>query len=160
MWNPLDIVGSAADLAKNVMDRFWPKSMDEGEKASAAMELEKLIQARDTQLTQASRDIIVAEMQQGDKFTKRARPSIVYFGLLVIGWNYMLIPTVNRILEWITIMQGKTIAIMLFKLSPLDLPAEFWAAWGMVCSVWSIGRTMERRGHTNKIVEMITGKKK
>ena len=41
----------------------------------------------------------------------------------------------------------------------MNLPAEFWYAWGGVVATWSIGRTMERRGATNNLVNVITGSK-
>jgi hypothetical protein len=28
----------------------------------------------------------------------------------------------------------------------LELPTEFWYVWGGVCSVWMIGRTIEKTG--------------
>ena len=36
----------------------------------------------------------------------------------------------------------------------VELPGPLWAAWGSVCSVWSIGRTLERRGMQNKFTQL------
>jgi hypothetical protein len=42
--------------------------------------------------------------------------------------------------------------------SPLaDLPAEFWAAWGGICATWVVGRSAEKRGSRNRMIETITG---
>jgi len=41
----------------------------------------------------------------------------------------------------------------------IDMPAEFWMAWSGVVSIWSIGRSAERRGAQNKAINVITGGK-
>ena len=88
-------------------------------------------------------EIIKAEMSSGDKWTKRARPMIVYFGLVLITYIHAIIPT----LAW-----------AINKAPPeLSLPAEFWLAWGTVVSVYGIGRTAEKLGHVNRITKAITG---
>ena len=92
---------------------------------------------------EAKSAIIVAEMAQGDTFTKRARPMLVYVGLGAIVYNYCLVPT-----------------LMLFMSTPIQpfaLPTEFWATWGGTMSLWSLGRTMERRGSRSKVTQVITG---
>lgn len=114
------------------------------------IELEALLQKRDSEVEQtirtelqAKEKIIVAELQHGDGYTKRARPSVVYFGLLVILYNYCVIPTAQMI-------KG-------VPLTPFELPTEFWIAWGGIVSTWSIGRSAERRGIRNKVTSFITG---
>ena len=92
---------------------------------------------------EAKQNIMVAELQQGDNYTKRARPTTVYFGLVVIFYNYCVIPTIGLI-------QGYT-------LPPFELPTEFWAAWGGIVATWSIGRTAEKRGKMNRLTGAITG---
>ena len=80
----------------------------------------------------AKERIMVAEIQQGDTYTKRARPTIVYVGL--IG----------------AIIDG--IGPIPFTLSP-----EFWYVWGSVCGIYSIGRSMEKRG-ANGVAKKIASK--
>ena len=82
-------------------------------------------------------------MAQGDAFTKRARPSIVYMGLLFIGLVYVLFPIVGYFSKG--------------ELPKLELPSAFWTVWGDICSVWMIGRPAEKLFDGNKIVGMITG---
>ena len=88
-------------------------------------------------------NVIEAEMAQGDKFTKRARPSLVYFGMAVIAWNYCIVPLFGESVE---------------------LPMEFWAAWGGTVAIWSVGRSTERvrgqvekPGMADKILSVING---
>ena len=93
----------------------------------------------------AKQKILVAELQQGDTYTKRARPTVVYFGLVVIFYNYCLIPTVGLFMAEIP--------------NPFELPMEFWAAWGGIVATWSIGRSAEKRGSMNRLTSVVTGTK-
>ena len=143
-------IGSVADFATGIMDRFVPKKMEEGERAKVQVELTKAIQAREASVISSQKDILVAELNQSDNFTKRARPSIVYFGLVAIGLNSVLLPWA----AWFMIeIFGKAV-----ELPVIALPEEFWYTWGGVCSVWVWGRSKEKMGANSKIVSMITGK--
>ena len=139
-------IGSVAECAKSIIDRIWPPDLSPGEKAKAELELRQLLQVRENAVTAAQKEIIVAEMQQGDQFTKRARPMIVYAGLAFIFLVHVFIPI-----------------MAFFKQVPpesfpaLTLPEEFWWAWGGVCSAWVIGRSMERKGLTGTVLSAITG---
>ena len=140
--------GSFLTKVGDVADRFI---QTKDEKAEFSLELEKLLQARDSELEQTMRAelgmkerVMIAELQSGDNYTRRARPTVVYFGLLVIALNYTIIPL-------ITFLGADAPQIF-------ELPAEFWFAWGGVVSVWSAGRTMERRGAQNNMLELVTGK--
>lgn len=137
-------IGSIADLAKLIIERIWPKSATELEKSQAQLMLQELIGKREDALLEVQKSIIVAELQQSDNFTKRARPSVVYVGLLFI----FLIHVVFPIISWFS----KEV------LPPLSLPADFWWAWGSVVSIWAIGRSAEKYGISNKLVNTITGK--
>jgi len=91
----------------------------------------------------AKKDVIVAEMQQGDLYTKRARPTLVYAGLGIVIINHMILP-------WIAHFAGTVIPT-------IDMPVEFWIAWGGVTGSWVIGRSAEKRGMQNKLISAITG---
>ena len=143
-------LGSVANLAETLVNKFLPDKMSDADKAQVQVQVQNLLQKRDDNLLAAQRDIIVAEMSQGDNFTKRARPAIVYCGLAAIGIVHVFFP----VIAWICLtLKGSTIS-----LPSIALPGEFWAAWGGVCSIWVIGRSAEKRGAANKITEMITGK--
>jgi len=139
-------LGSIADLAKGIMDKFWPPSADPNEKLKAQMALQQMIEIRENAVIDAQKNIIVSEMAQGDSYTKRARPTIVYAGLAFIFMVHVVMPILS-----------------FFKGTPMPtsitLPAEFWWAWTGVCGIWVIGRSAEKRGAEGAVISAITGSK-
>ena len=136
-------LGSVADFAGDLVKRFFPPKMTDAEKAQAQVQLQEMIEKRDASLIDAQKSIIVSEMQQADNYTKRARPTLVYAGLLFILLVHVLFPIIAFFTE---------------KAVPtLTLPTEFWWAWSGVCGVWVIGRSAEKRGAAGKVINMITG---
>lgn len=120
------------------------------DKMSAQIQVEKILQETGNQIEQTVRQemeskerIITAELRQGDNYTKRARPTVVYYGLGAI--------TVDLVARYIGHFTGNPIPETM-------LPTEFWVAWGGIVSTWVIGRSAEKRGQTNKVVDFITGK--
>ena len=136
-------IGSLADLAKSIIDKFWPPQADPNEKLRAETELRRMLQQRENAVIEAQRAIMVAEMQQGDTYTKRARPTVVYAGLFFIFLVHVAFPMIS----WFTKQQ----------MPDLSLPDQFWWAWSGVVAVWFIGRSAERRGAAGRIVKAITG---
>lgn len=145
------ILGSATGgLLKDAAEVVGKFVTTKEEKMQAQLELEALLQKRDSEIEQtiraelgAKERIMVAELQQGDNYTKRARPTVVYFGLFVIFFNYCLVPLIQT-------FASSTV-------DPFALPTEFWAAWGGIVATWSIGRSAEKRGARNKVTDFITG---
>ena len=137
-------LGSAFEFAKGIMDRFWPTAATEAEKLAALASIAPMLEQRENQLIEAQKEIIVAEMSQGDVFTKRARPMVVYMGLAFIGIVHVLFPCLTFFFRQ--------------QVPTLTLPEEFWWAWSSVVGIWAIGRSLEKSGATSKIVGMITGK--
>ena len=88
---------------------------------------------------------VALEMVQDDNYTKRARPSIIYIGLLIIAFNYCLVPLAK-------VLMGE-------DATPFDLPEEFWLAWGGAVSAYSVGRSMEKSGKRNAFTQAMTGEK-
>jgi hypothetical protein len=154
---PIDLtgLGSVAELAKGLVDRFLPPAATETERMAAQLQVQEQLERRESAVLDAQKGIIVAEMQQSDTFTKRARPAIVYFGLAAIGLVHVLLP----MFAWfVLVLNGKPMDSM----PQIVLPGEFWATWGGVCSIWVIGRTMEKRGVTGiagQIAGLVTGGK-
>ncbi len=146
-------VGSVADLAHGILNKIWPDKADPTAMAAAELELQKLLQAREDSVLSAQRDIVVAELNQSDNYTKRARPSIVYMGLAFIGLVHVVLPMA----AWVVLVgTGRPLT----EMPAVALPGEFWAAWGGVCSVWVIGRTLEKKGSggmVGRAAGMITG---
>jgi len=122
------------------------------EKNEMKLELEKVVTARMAMLNEqvntemnAKSAIIQAELNQGDNFTKRMRPTLGYFGMFAIFFNHCLMPLISQFME--------------MKIEAFVLPTEFWLAWGGMMATYSIGRTQEKKGSQNKITAAITGTK-
>ena len=120
------------------------------EKAAAKLELQRLLLEEQAQADKvlraeldAQREITVAELRQDDEYTKRARPTIVYTGLVIMAVNYAVAP-------WLARLAGT-------DLPPVEFPEAFWIAWGGVVGVYAIGRTAEKRGTANRLTRLITG---
>lgn len=146
-------ISSIIDSVKGVADTFI---QTKDEKAAYDLKVEEVITTRLTQMQESVRaqmnltmEVIKAEMASGDKFTQRARPTVVYFGLLIIAWNYAVLPMLTTV--------GADGAITHF--TPVVLPSDFWYAWGGIVSVWSAGRSAERIGVQGKVTQAVTGNK-
>lgn len=118
-------VGSAVEQIGGVVTKFQEGHLSKRERD---LELERILTERDAQTLAAVKEeirakerIMVAELEQGDSYTKRARPTIVYVGL--IGAIIDAIGTIE-----------------------FTLPPDFWYVWGGVCGVYMMGRTVEKRG--------------
>ena len=94
--------------------------------------IERSVQARYEAVTK----VIEAEMNQGDTFTKRARPMVVYVGLLL----YIL----------------EAIAPGVFGIT-MHVPEDFTFAWAGVVGVWMIGRSYEKVNGLGTRARWITG---
>ena len=136
-------LGSVADFAKTVVNKFKGDKMSEAEQAQAQLGVQELVAQRDITLDNARRDIIVAELNQGDNYTKRARPTIVYGGLVFICLVHVVFPMLKAFFQIDT--------------PEISLPSEFWWTWGGVTGAYSLGRSAEKRGVKNKLVGMATG---
>lgn len=87
--------------------------------------------------------VMIAELTQDDKWTKRARPMIIYTGL------------VGAILEGFATLPFTDIV---FRLSP-----DFWKGWTIAVGIYALGRSAEKLGSSGgigKIAEWVTGNKK
>lgn len=146
-------LGLVKDIA-SVVDRFVTTGDEKLAFASKRAEFEAdllgLVSARDSEIEQTLRTeiqakerVLVAELQQGDNYTKRARPTVVYAGLAIAFVNYVLLP-------WVAHFAG-------LSLPEINVPTEFWVGWSGIVATWVIGRSAERRGLQNKVVESITG---
>jgi hypothetical protein len=144
-------VGTLVDKVGDIADEFH---LSGEEKRDFQIKMRQLIQSRDSEIEQtirkemdAKEKILVAELTQGDTYTKRARPTVVYAGLLMIFLNYLLVPLISRI-------SGTA------NVQPFELPGPFWAAWGGIVATWSIGRSFEKSNASNKFSQMVTGAKR
>lgn len=120
-------------------------------------EVEKIISEREQQIhdtyraeINASKDVIVAELRQSDLYTKRARPTVIYAGLVFI------------LLE----LFGIRVAVLqYFQATPAiitsstDILNSFFYAWGAVTGAYALGRSAEKRGISNTVTQLATGNK-
>ena len=143
-------VGDIVDKVGDTIDKFH---LSGEEKQKLKMEMQKIIQQRESEIEATIRQelsskekILVAELQQGDSYTKRARPTVVYAGLVFIFFNYILVPVAQSLF-------GAEVA-------PFPLPGYFWGAWGGIVGTWTIGRSFEKRGASSKLSRAVTGNQK
>ncbi len=155
--------GGLIESIGNVADKFH---LSGEEKQQFKLEIEALLQKRDSEIEQTIRSelqakerVLVAELQQGDSYTKRARPTVVYVGLAVIVFNYCVVPLLIKAASILAMMGKPAIDLATIGWEPLSLPVEFWAGWSGIVMTWSIGRSAERRGVRNKAVQTVTGSK-
>lgn len=125
------------------------------------LEAAEVMEATVQQQIVAQKDIMVAELQQGDAYTKRARPTLVYYGLYFIAANYVLFPMIVRgsgimAAFFHGAISPEQMAAIADASQPLQLPEEFWWAWGSAISVWSLGRDAVRSGVSGKVVDSIS----
>lgn len=143
--------GGIADVVESVggvIDKF---TLSKQEKAEISLEMQGRLMQIEKELEDSyqaeldsRKEIIKAEMAQGDIYTKRARPTIVYSGLIFIFLVYVLVPVIAYIAD--------------AKVLPeISLPDQFWWAWGTVVGVYGAGRSAEKVGIINKITQLATG---
>lgn len=144
-------IGGIVDAAKGIFDDLH---MSGEERADKEAQLERILTDGFVARTKMVAEIVKAENQSGDSFTRRARPAVVWTGLLAIIWNYVAMPTISHLVKFF--------ADTSIDWTPVALPTDFWIAWGGIVATWSIGRSMERRSlnmnkPTSKLMEMING---
>ncbi|UCC71274.1 MAG: hypothetical protein JSV86_12880 [Gemmatimonadota bacterium] len=131
--------GGYAKIVDTVLGAYEKIAAGHLGKKELRLELEKLAGAEATRLhdelvaeIEAKERVLVAELQQGDKFTKRARPSIVYVGLVM----FVLDVLARYAAHW----TGDPIP-------ETQVPAEFWYVWGSVSGAYVLGRSIwDKRG--------------
>lgn len=138
-------LGSIANFASTIINKIFPPSADPQAKLNAQIEIQKMLEDRENAVINAQKEIVVSEMSQGDNFTKRARPTVVYAGLAFIFFDHVALPIYSFFSSG--------------AVPNVSLPSEFWWAWTGCVGIWMVGRTMEKRGSTSEIVAKITGGK-
>lgn len=150
-WLTDIFTGGASEIIGGVDKIIGRFKASPEEKNAFKLDLERLLQERDSEIEKtiqtemgAKERVLVAELNQSDNYTKRARPTVVYAGLAFIFFNYCLVPAIQSFCPDVTV-------------AAFELPNAFWGAWGGITSTWVIGRSAEKRGVRNKVVSMITG---
>ena len=152
-------VGEFAEKVGSVVDRFVHTK---DEKAEFMLEMERLLQQRDSEIEatiqkelETAATVITAELQQGDNYTKRARPTIIYTGLAMYVLNSIIFPKLAILTAFISNEVNRQIVID--ALQPVAIPPEFAVAWGGIVAIYSGGRTLEKRGARGAAVQAMTG---
>ena len=127
-----DMIGEAGSAIGGVLDSWNAPQKKKDEVMQVINQLEISAQSA---ITQAQTEITKAELQQDDKYTKRMRPTVGYFGLIVavleaLGLRYML-------LSWMDVPSEAIIASD-------SVLAMFWMAWGGVVGVYAVARGFEK----------------
>ncbi|MAF43728.1 MAG: hypothetical protein Unbinned7913contig1002_22 [Prokaryotic dsDNA virus sp.] len=143
------ILGGVSTAVEKIGGTIRSFVTTDNDRMAMQIQVEKILQETGNQIEQTVRQemqskerIITSELSQGDDFTKRARPTVVYYGLVAI--------TIDLVARYAGHFTGNPIPETM-------LPTEFWVAWGGIVSTWVIGRSAEKRGQTNKMVNFITG---
>lgn len=167
-------VGEVVEKVGKTIDGFH---LSGEEKQAFKLELQRILGQRESEIEQTIRKnleakerILVAELQQGDSYTKRARPTVVYFGLIMIALNYFLLPALLLITGNVDMLEhcnpiladdgGQTGQQLCERQTLFPLPPEFWAAWGGIVATWAIGRSFEKSNASNTFSRVLTGAKK
>lgn len=123
-------------------------------------EMEELTQKRESEIEEtirkeldAQKSVIIAELEQGDKYTKRARPTVVYVGLV-----FILLEIFG--LRQVILSNLKLDDIQAVIDSSNEIFKTFLMAWAGVVGVYAVGRSMEKRGMRTSWTSAITGEKR
>ena len=118
-------ISSVKDAAETIIGAI--KKDPDLEKAMAEIELQR---------ENSIRDLYKAEVQQDDKFVKRARPSLLWLVSAVIACNFVLIPIINAV---IIAFNGNPISI-----TYPDLPEEIYWLIGSIFGLYTGARSFEK----------------
>lgn len=133
------------------------------EKQQFVLAAEKLVTDRFMAAEESARSsinarmqVIVAEINQGDLYTKRTRPMIARWGLYTIMYNYAGVPTLTSAAKFLGGLLDNA-ALIAMEAQPFSLPTEFWYAWGGIVGTYAIGRSFEKGGVMQNIAKHMTG---
>lgn len=132
--------GSLLDSIKGLISQFHMSPEDKAKlQADLDAQKDQFAAAQNdynVKLNDIAGQNIRAEEQSGDKYTERARPSVIWVGLFVIVWNYCGPGPVIAALtnHWLHL----TVPIV------LDLPVYFWEAWTAIALGYVINRTVDK----------------
>ncbi|MDH4199753.1 MAG: holin family protein [Spirochaetia bacterium] len=149
-WLTKIFSGGAGNIVNSIGDTVDKFVLTGEEKEKFKLQMEELLQKRDSEVEQTIRSelgakerVLVAELSQGDNYTKRARPTVVYMGLVFIFLQTILLPFIKGIAGWEFVIP--------------ELPTGFWAGWSGIVGTWAIGRSFEKVGIQNNFTRTITG---
>ncbi len=126
------LIKPALDSVTTLIEQFHlspeQKSQAQQAIADAAQKAQQASQDYDVQLNSIAGQNIRAEQQSQDKYTERARPTVIWMGCALIFWNYAIVPVFG--FHW--------------HLNPSTLPDAFWWTWGTVVTGYVFSRGVEK----------------
>lgn len=153
-----NLFGKGLDKITGLVDNL---TLSKEEKEAFKLEIQSQLLQQQKELEETYRtalnsraDIIKAELAQGDTFTKRARPMIIYAGLFFIFVVYVIVPIIFMLKNGIADFPRNEVGQIMML---INLPEEFWWAWGTVVGVYGAGRSAEKLGAANRVTNLITG---
>lgn len=122
------IGGSVGEIATKIISLFKLDPaiavQHEKEMAQIAAEAAAKVQDAATAEIEAASANIRADAATGDKYTQRARPTFMYFVMVVLGCNYVIFP--------------------IFKIATIDLPQSLYWLFGSAVLGYTGARTWEK----------------
>lgn len=129
-------IQNMAETAKGIIEEFHMSPEQKAEQLAK-------VQAAQAQAQQAALDYdakmndiagqnIRAEEQSGSPYTRNARPSLIYVGLIAIVWDYCVLPTITILHA----TKGTLPAVL--------LPDWFWQTWGIAVTGYVMARGLEK----------------
>lgn len=82
------------------------------------------------------REQIKIELQSADPYVRRARPSAIWIGVVILFFNFVLTPTVLSIAS---LFDHEV------KVTPMVLPEQFWYLWGILVIGVGAMRSYDKR---------------
>lgn len=131
-----DIIGGTLiDSVSKIISQF---KLSPEDKANLQLQLQQNSDAfaaaendYDAKLNDIAGQNIRTEEASGDKYTARARPSVIWVGLFAIVWNYCgPMQLINHFMH--------------AGAAPIDLPASFWEAWTAISLGYVFNRTADK----------------
>jgi uncharacterized membrane protein (DUF106 family) len=128
-----DVLGSSLlDSVKGIIAQFHMSPEDKAKLQAQLDEQKDRFTAAENDYNTKLNDIagqnIRTEEQSGDKFTMRARPAVIWVGLLMFFWNYCIVPTAG--IHW--------------HVPALPIPDTFSEIWGVVVTGYVFSRTADK----------------
>lgn len=127
-------IGPVFDGLTKVIGEFHmsPEEKAQAQQAIADAQAKTIQAAQDAniQLNNIAGQNIRAEETNGDAFTSRARPAVIWVGVFAIFWDYCLLPTIAMV--WSK------------ALPPVILPDFVWGVWGTIVTGYVFNRTAEK----------------
>lgn len=133
LWDSLisPIIGQVSNLVAQF--HLSPEQKQQFDAQMAQLQQSAQQQANDyeVKLNDIAGQNIRAEADSGDNYTRRARPSVIWFGLLFILWDYCVLPTLVTLDTHL-------------RLPEVLLPQWFWEVWGVVVTGYVFARSTEK----------------